>query len=132
MCLLELTPSPSAQNLQDHGVCPVLLKLKEALPLIRKVQGIPGIAFFRSSVDITRSPEQELEPDIQLVQTSRMSQDGAPKQALQELERGWGAAAKTAAWLLPSYRAAIARGQVKNRSIAYKDLPQPRASELLK
>ena len=79
------------KGLQDHGVCPVHLRLKTAGKVLLGNAGIPGIAFFQSGLDKERAKTDvsgvPRGPDVQLVMCARGSADGAPKQAVQSAER---------------------------------------------
>jgi len=126
------------EGLQDHGVCPVQLRLRERLPLLGGSNGIPGIAFFRSAVDAARAraaraarggcagrggggggdaggggddEAAEGESDVQLVMTSRVCAGAAVKGTVQQLERSVPRLKQRGAPWEARYAAAVAAGR---------------------
>lgn len=119
-----VTPSHAVgKGLQDHGVCPVHLRLKTPGKILLGNAGIPGIAFFQSSLDKVRAKDDASGiprgPDVQLVMCARGSADGSPKQAVQAAEREFPrlkTAALTDSRTSLQMQAAVSEGRLQRRT----------------
>ena len=121
-CIKQVADAPGVgQNLMDHGVCPVQLRMRTPRKSTAGNPGIPGIAFFQSATDAARNARVP-SPDIQLVLTCGVSADGAPKAAVTAVERSVpGVKSGEDPLMHELYRTAVLKGQQQREAALQGD-----------